>query len=58
MVGGGGAARWLPKPCPPLPVGGITPKIGGIVVHNVAGAAVDAKCLPMVRESSARQGVT
>jgi hypothetical protein len=39
-----GAARWLPKPCPPPSVGGITPKIGGIAVsHHVAGAAGDAK---------------
>jgi hypothetical protein len=53
--GGEGAARWLPKLCPPPPVGGITPKIGGIAVsHHVAEAVVDAKCPPMVREVSAK----
>jgi hypothetical protein len=54
--GGGGAARWLPKPFPPSPVGGIMPGTGRIAISlHVAGAAGDAKCPPRSREVSAKE---
>ncbi len=47
MWGGGGAARWLPKPCPLPQVGGITCKIGGSAVsHHMTCLRVT----PSVRE--------
>jgi hypothetical protein len=63
MWRGGGAARWLPKPFPPSPVGGIMPGIGRIAIsHHVAGAAgrrqVSAKEPRSVRQQSAKGHVT